>query len=125
MPQQGRRRANQVLLLALACGATIEAAASKAGVSPATVYRRLQDPDFQRQLQEIRTDMVQRSASMLTAACGEAIKSLVALLKDTVPPGLRLRAACGVIHLSARMRETTELDRRIAALELQSEAASH
>jgi hypothetical protein len=87
MPQQGRRKANQVLLIALACGATVEVAANKAGVSPATVYRRLQDPKFQKELQQLRSDMVQRTAGMLTAAGGEAVKSLVALLKDTGPAG--------------------------------------
>ena len=33
MPQRGRRNADSVLIMALACGATNEAAAQKAGVS--------------------------------------------------------------------------------------------
>ena len=37
MPQHGRREADKVLLAALGCGATIEVAAYKAGVSEATV----------------------------------------------------------------------------------------
>jgi hypothetical protein len=119
MPQQGRRKANEVLLMALACGATVEAAASKAGVSQATVYRRLQDPEFQKGLQKFRGDMVQRTAAMLTAACGEAVKSLLALLKDTVPPAVRLGAARAVIDLAAKMRESADLEPRVAALEQQ------
>jgi hypothetical protein len=61
MAQRGKRRADETLIVALVCGATVDAAA-KAGVSPATVYRRLQEPDFQRRLQELRADMVQRTA---------------------------------------------------------------
>src|ERR1700730_9631394 len=117
MSQQGRRKANQVLLMALACGATVEAAAHKASVSPATVYRRLQDPEFQKELQEFRSGMVERTADMLTAASGEAVKSLVGLLKDTGPAAVRLGAARAVIDLAVKMRETVELEPRIAALE--------
>jgi hypothetical protein len=58
MPQRGRRKADQLLLMALACGATVEAAAHKAGVSQATVYRRLNDLDFQKRLQQVLSDMV-------------------------------------------------------------------
>jgi hypothetical protein len=54
---------------------------------------------------------------MLTAACGEAVKSLLALLKDTVPPAVRLGAARAVIDLAAKMRESAELEPRVAALE--------
>ena len=117
MAQQGRRKANQLLLIALACGATVEAAASKAGVSPATVYRRLQDPKFQKELRQLRSDMVQRTADMLTAAGGEAVKSLVALLKDTGPANVRLGAARAVVELAVKVREIAELEPRIAALE--------
>src|SRR5262245_55086565 len=117
MPQQGRRKANHVLLMALACGASIEAAANKAGVSPATVYRRLQDPEFQKELQRLRSDMVERTASTLTAASCEAVKSLVDLLKDSGPASVRLGAARAVIDLAIKMREMVELEQRVAALE--------
>jgi hypothetical protein len=120
MPQQGRRKANHVLLTALACGATVEGAANKAGVSPATVYRRLKDPEFQRELHQLRSEMVQRMAGMLAAAGGEAVKSLLALLKETGPAAVRLGAARSVIELAVKLREVAELEPRIAALEGQS-----
>jgi hypothetical protein len=109
--------------MALASGATVEAAASKAGVSPATVYRRLKDPAFQQELQQFRAEMVERWASALTTAGGEAVMCLVKLLKEPVPPAVRLGAARAVLELGARMRETTELERRLVALEQQAEAA--
>jgi hypothetical protein len=117
MAQRGKRRTDETLLLALACGATVEAAAAKAGVSPATAYRRLQEPDFQRRLQELRADMVQRTAGMLTAAAGEAVKTLLALQKEATPPSTRLGAARAVLELGVKFRETVELEERLAALE--------
>jgi hypothetical protein len=51
MPTRHGRRADDILLMALTCGATVEVAAGKAGVSAATAYRRLQELVFGRRLQ--------------------------------------------------------------------------
>jgi hypothetical protein len=55
------RKAEEVLLLALACGATVEGAARQAGLSERSAYRRLADKNFRRRLREMRDDMVQRT----------------------------------------------------------------
>jgi AcrR family transcriptional regulator len=118
MPQHGRRNADDVLLMALACGATIEAAATKAGVSEATLYRRLQNPEFQQRLHELRADMVQRTAGMLTAAAGEAVRTLLALQQASIPPASRLGAARAILELGVKLREAAELEERVRALEV-------
>src|SRR5690348_4855376 len=117
MPQRGRRNVNELLLMALACGATVEAAAQKVGISRATVLRRLQEPEFCARLREIRSDMVQRTAGMLTAAAGEAVKTLLELQKSTVPHATRLGAARSVIELGTKLREAAEFEERLATLE--------
>jgi AcrR family transcriptional regulator len=119
MPQRGRRQADDMILMALACGATLEAAAAKAGVSKTTVQRRLQDPEFKARLQEIRSDMVKRNASTLTAASGEAIKTLLSLQQPTSPPAVRLGAARSVLEIGIKMREIADVEERLAALEQQ------
>jgi hypothetical protein len=108
---------DEVLLLALACGASVEAAAAKAGVSPATVYRRKQEPQFLQRLQQLKADMVQRTAGMLTAAGGESVKTLIELQKPSIPPATRLGAARTTLELGMKVREANELEQRIAALE--------
>ncbi len=117
MPHQGRRHADDALLLTLACGASIEAAAAKVGVSPATVHRRLQNPEFRKRLQAIRGDLFQRAAAMMTAAAGEAVKTLLALLQASIPPAARLGAARAILELGVRLRQTAELEERLQALE--------
>jgi hypothetical protein len=62
MPQRGRRNADEMFMMARACGATVEAAAAKAGISKVTAKRRLADPEFQRRLKEFTSEMVQRNA---------------------------------------------------------------
>jgi hypothetical protein len=116
---RGKKNADEALLLALACGATVENAARTAGMSARTAHRRLADPAFQRRLQDLRTAMIQRAVGMLTAAALEAVKTLIALQDLSVPAAVRLGAARTVLEFGIRMRENAELAQRIAALEAQ------
>lgn len=117
MPGGARKDADHALMLALACGATKEAAARKAGVSESTVYRRLNDPGFQRELSEMRSDMVQRATGMLTAATMEAAKTLLNLQDASVPPAVRLGAARAILDFGLKMRQIVELEERLVAME--------
>jgi hypothetical protein len=119
MAEQPRKKAEDVLLLALACGATVEAAAGQCRLSERTVYRRLADPDFRRRLQAVRADMVQRAAGLLTAAAVEAVKTLLELQKASAPYAVRLGAARAVLELGTKLREAADLEERLAALEQQ------
>src|SRR5438067_1597841 len=110
MTRTKRQTADHKLLLALACGATVENAARQCGVSESTVYRRLDTADFRRQLQALRADMVQRAAAILTAAAVEAVKTLVVLQGATTPPAVRLGAARAVLELGTKLREAADLE---------------
>jgi len=119
MAQKGRHSADQKLILALVCGATIENAARQAGVAERTVYRRQRDPAFQAKLKEARQEMVERTANMLTAASMESVKTLLRLQNEKVPPAVQLGAAKAIVELGAKLRENAELFARVAALEAQ------
>jgi hypothetical protein len=119
MSKAPQSNADSIILLAVACGATAEVAANKAGVSTATVHRRLKKPEFKAQLQKMRADMVERTIGMLTAAAGEAVKTLLSLQKETVQAAVRLGAAKAILEIGMRLREVSELEDRIAALEEQ------
>jgi len=108
---------NGSLLLALACGASVEQAARQTGWSERTIFRRLRDAKFCRELQAVRDDMVRRSAGMLTAAAGEAVKTLVTLMAGNIPPATRLGAARAVLEIGIKVREVAELGERVSALE--------
>jgi hypothetical protein len=116
---RGRRGADDRLLQLLACGATVATAATQAGVSDATVYRRLTDKEFSRKLQALRADMVQRTSGALTAAGTESVQTLLELQKPGLPPATRLGAAKATLELGMKVRETAELEQRLAALEEQ------
>ena len=117
MAGAGKKKIDAALIAALAWGATIESAAQKANVSERTVYRRLTDPAFQERLTNLRSETLQRAAAILTAASLEVVKTLVALQNPSVPAAVRLGAARSILEFGAKLRESAELERRIAALE--------
>jgi hypothetical protein len=117
MARPKNRRANELLVSALACGATKESAAHQAGVSLSTVHRRLADPEFCRQLQAFRADIVQRTAGALTAAGLEFVKTLIALVDPGIPHATRLGASRAGLELGMKVREAADLEERVATLE--------
>ena len=118
MPRSCAKDADPAFLQALACGATVENAARKAGISERTAYRRLHNPAFVQQLDQLRAEMVRRTAGLLTGAGLGAVKTLVDLQQDaSVPPATRRGAARDVLQLAIKYRETAELEQRLAALE--------
>jgi hypothetical protein len=119
MARKGRRKADHKLLMAFACGATIESAARQAGVSESTAHRRLEDPAFRQQLQAMQTDMIKRTAGALTAASTESVRTLLELQKPSAPPAVRLGAARSILEIGIKLREAADLEERLSALEQQ------
>lgn len=112
-----RRKNEDALILALACGATVEAAARQCHISERTIYRWLRDPLFQKRLAQVRADMVDRAAGVLTAASLEATKTLLELQRPGIPAPIRLGAAKAILELGLRYREIVDLETRIRQLE--------
>lgn len=108
---------NEALMIALACGSTVETAAAKAGLNERTVYRRLEDPDFREKLQEFRAKMVERASAMLSASGMEAVKTLLGLMERSIPHAVRLGAAKAILELGMKLRDLLEVEERLAALE--------
>ncbi len=123
MPVRGARKGDEALLLALVCGASVDGAAQKAGVSTRTAYRRLADPAFRARLRQAQADLARRAAGLLTAATLEAVRTLVQLQAAASPPAARLGAARAVIGLGQRLREEADLAERMAELERRLEGA--
>ena len=61
--------------------------------------------------------MVGRSAGLLTAAASEAVRTLLALQKDSAPPAVRLGSARAVLEVGMKLREVVDLQNRMEELE--------
>ena len=113
----GQRKTDATFITALACGASVEAAARKAGMSERTAYRRLAEPAFRDRVTQARADTAQRLSNLLTAAGLEGVKTLVTLQDASYPPPVRLRAAEATVELGLKLREESDLIRRFGGLE--------
>jgi len=104
------------LFQALVSGCHIENAASIAGISVRTAYRRLADPTFKVQLQEARQSLRESILAKLSDAGHDAGGTLWELMQTADDEGIRLRAAKAVLDSlrgfhaeSPRMETTTRM----------------
>jgi HEAT repeat protein len=121
MAENGRRKGDSTLLLALAGGQTVRDAARSAGIGERTATRRAADPAFCRRVAELRSGMVARAAGQLADGMAQAVATLRELL-TAESESVRLAAARSILEIGPKLRETVELEERMAAIEAQASA---
>ena len=109
--------ADEALIFALACGATVEVAAHRAGMSERTAYRRLEDEPFRKRIKACNAEQLARSSGMLTAITSEAVKTLHDLLAPGNADVVRVRSACAIIEQGMKLRQSTVLEERMSVIE--------
>ena len=95
---------------------TAAEAAEAAGVSRVTVYRWLQQKEFQAVLSERKNDLLEAAARKLAGNLDKAIDVLADLLGSKQPNVKRLTAGM-IIDYSAKFNEMQDIEKRIKALE--------
>lgn len=106
------------VLALLKPGATLKSAGETAGVSEVTAQRWIRQPAIRAALREAEAEAMHEAARALTALAQEAVGVLGAQMNDASnPPGVRVRAADLVLTRLLQLRELTELEERLAALE--------
>jgi hypothetical protein len=113
---RGRRNADEALALAVASGQTLRDAAAAAGIGERTATRRWADPAFRRRVGELRREMIGRALGRMAEGMADAAAKLRALL-TAAPPAVQLGAARALLELTVRLRESVELEARLAHLE--------
>jgi hypothetical protein len=113
----GRKNVDDILVEALAHGASAATAAQRAGVSPRTVFRRQQQADFCKRVEKMHQEMVERTSAMLTAMGLESCRNLHELNDKSTPPAVRLGAIRTVLEYGCKYREHVDLIKRVSALE--------
>jgi len=103
---------------ALAGGATINEAATVAGVTRRTVLRWRSLPLFTAELQAADVEAMSELARYLNAGAREAADVLRTVMNDVkVPAGVRVRAAAEYLAHRERFYELLTLTERLAAVE--------
>ncbi len=113
-------KAEKVLVALLHHGA-VRAAAKEAGVSEATVFRYLQDPEFQAHYRAARRQSVEAAIAQLQSDCTTAARVLREVAEDKEASATaRVAAAKTILDQSLSALELGDLAARIEQLEKQS-----
>jgi hypothetical protein len=110
-----KKNIDDALLMVLAAGGTLAAAATQAGCSERTVRRRLHDPSFRARVEEARSQMVSDAVGRLASLGVRSADALDGLL-DSGVERVRLGAAKSVLELMLRGLEVHELARQVGEI---------
>jgi hypothetical protein len=107
----------EAVALALAAGRTLRQAASDSGAGERTIKTWIaHQPALNRRVTELRAGLTAQALGRLTEGMTEAADTLRALLRAR-SRSVRLGAARAILELGTKLRESVELEQRIAALE--------
>jgi hypothetical protein len=104
-----------LLALALASGTSVDAAAAQFEVCSKTIYRRLADPEFRRQVADYRGQLFATAFGRIVQGMTRAIDALLALL-DSPQEHIRLRAIRLLLSSCSRLRDSVDLADQIRDL---------
>jgi phage terminase small subunit len=116
MAEENGQRRIDMLVQALAVGESITEAARRSGYSERTVRRWLHKPKFARKVSRTRATMIDGAAGRMADAMTDAAGTLRELLKAE-SESVRLSAAKSILELGSKLREATEIEERLAAVE--------
>ena len=97
---------------------TMAAVAENLGVSPVTLWRLMQKPDFQEQYRQARRQVVSHAIAQIQQATSQAVDTLRTVMADAKGSGAtRVSAAKAVLELAMKAVELEDFDARLAAVE--------
>lgn len=103
---------------ALLSSPSIPEAAKASGLSERSLYRWLQDEEFQETYQAARREVVKHAVTTVQAAMSKAVETLREIMEDTdAPASARVSAARAVLDLGLKATEIEDLQRRVAEIE--------
>lgn len=96
----------------------VRGAAVALGLSENAIYKRLRDDSFRQQYDRMQGVILSTATAGMTAALEKAVGALVCVLEDEASsPGLKVSAANTLLAHCNRYVETTNIMKRLDALE--------
>ena len=112
-------RKRQEAIAALLEFPTVREAAETVGIGEATLFRWMQNPEFQTGYREAKRRVVDEAVTRLQRSAGEASDTLRGIMLDTkTPASVRVSAVRAILDMAVRAVEIQELEARIEKLEV-------
>jgi hypothetical protein len=115
-------RKEEQAIVALLQQPTLQAAAAALSISDVTLWRWLQQPDFQARYRAARRQVVEGALANLQQATSQAAATLRRNLTCGIP-SVEIRAAIAILDQSAKAVELLDLGERVELLEQQAAIA--
>jgi transposase-like protein len=111
-------RKKEEAIVALLMQRNVDEAAKSVGITPSTLLRWMEVPEFATSYREARRRAFGQSIARLQQASTAAVSTLLKLMVDTsTPPSVRVRAADSVLDHAKQAIEIEDVEVRVAALE--------
>jgi transposase-like protein len=114
-----RPQREEAAIAALLSEPSVDAAAKKIGVSPATLYRWLDEPAFRDRYRGARRQVLDHAVTALQQAASDAVAALREVANDQQQPAPRVSASKAILDQAFRGLETLDLADEIATLKRQ------
>src|SRR5215468_6899966 len=117
-------RKQEEAIAALLTQKNLEEAARAVGVSPKTLLRWLQVPEFDKAYRDARRAAFRQSIARLQQASSAAVTTLLkVMIEPCTPPSTKVRAADSILDHSAKSIELEDIEARLAELERVAQAS--
>jgi hypothetical protein len=111
-------RKHEEAIVALLSHRTVEEAARAIGIAPKTLFRWMNEPEFDTAYREARRKAFGQSVSRLQQAAGAAVSTLLKLMVDpSTPAATKARCAHSVLDHGRKAMELDDIQVRLDALE--------
>src|ERR1039458_1188748 len=118
------RPKQQEAILALLTTTNVEQAARAVKITPRTLYRWQQDPEFDKVFRKARRDAFGQGTARLQQSASAAVSTVLKVMVDQhTQPSTKLRAADLVLTHGAQGIEIEDIEARVAELERAAEEA--
>jgi hypothetical protein len=101
---------DELVIAALVAGGTYAEAGTSAGVSKATVARRMADVEFRLKVAQGRHEIAEALRGRLVEAASEAVTTIHDLSTDASSENVRLAASKAILDLALRPRDIEEAE---------------
>lgn len=113
-----KKVSDEKLLEMLLVHGGVRGAAAVLGISQNAIYKRLKDDSFRQQYDVMQGALLSTAAASMVNALDKAVSALLAVLNDTeTSAGLKVNAANALLNHCCRYVETSNVLRRLEALE--------
>jgi len=125
MARGSHSRKKTEMIAAIIGARTLADASVKCGVPVRTLYRYLSKPDFARELNDAKSQMLNSAIDKMAEASFEAVEGLIAIGKDgDATSSARVTAWRSIIELAIRGNENRQIIEKLEELEKNNSSES-